>query len=131
MHRDFAFFSMESLQAVRFVGGFAMAGDVSPADYMAARPDPLRQFATPVMSHMNDDHADAIIAMVQHYAGVPCTEASIVGLDRLGMTVKATIDVQGGVTSKVRLPFPEEVTERHEVKKAIVEMTKASAATQE
>ena len=72
---------------VRFVGGFAMAGSVSPADYENAKPDPIAKFASPVMKHMNDDHSDSTAAMVKHYAGLPCSEAEIVSLDSLGMTV--------------------------------------------
>ena len=64
-----------------------MAGWVSPEDYMAAIPDPLAAFADPIMKHMNDDHAESTAAMVRHYAAVPCTEASIVAVDRLGFTV--------------------------------------------
>ena len=64
-----------------------MAGSVAVDDYKNARPDPVAAFATPVMTHMNDDHADSIIAMVKHYAGVPCSEATIVSLDKLGLTV--------------------------------------------
>ena len=36
---------------------------------------------------MNEDHSDSTIAMVKHYAGVTSTEAEIISLDRLGMTV--------------------------------------------
>lgn len=85
---DFSYFKMSSLIAIRFVGGFAMAGSVSVEDYKNAKPDPVAAFATPVMTHMNDDHADSVIAMIKHYAGVSCSEASIVSLDKFGMTVR-------------------------------------------
>ena len=68
---DFSMFKMTSLLNVRYVGGFARAGSCSGDEYMAAAPDPIAPFAAPVMSHMNDDHTDAIIAMVKHYAKVP------------------------------------------------------------
>ncbi len=64
-----------------------MAGNVEPADYLAAQADPLAPFAAAVMKHMNDDHADSIAGYVRHYVDVPCTEASIVALDRFGITV--------------------------------------------
>ena len=84
---DFSFHRMSSLLTVRFVGGFAMAGSVSPEDYISASPDPLANFATPVMNHMNEDHADSTADMVNHYIGIPVSDAKIVGLDRLGLTV--------------------------------------------
>lgn len=125
---DFSYFRMESLEAVRFVGGFAMAGSITPADYKAAQPDPLAGFSGPVLKHMNDDHADSTVAMVKHYAGVDCSEAEIVSLDRLGMTVKAKLAIFGGGYSKVRLSFPQEVKDRKAIKEVLVEMTQASSS---
>ena len=51
---DFSYFAMTSLQTVRYVGGFAMAGSVTPEQYEAAAPDPIAAFASPVIKHMND-----------------------------------------------------------------------------
>lgn len=126
---DFSCFQMESLQAIRYVGGFAMAGSVTPEEYQQAKPDPLAAFAAPVIKHMNDDHADSTAAMVRHYTGVPCSSASIVSMDRLGMTVKANLEIgaASGVTN-VRLPYPDgPVTERKAIKEALVAMTRASS----
>ena len=117
---------MTDLKSVRFVGGFAMAGNVAPEEYKAARPDPLAPFAKHVIGHMNDDHSDATAAMVQYYAGVECTDAKIVGMDRLGLTVKATLALAGGGGVESACTVPKEVTERKMVKDIIVEMTQAS-----
>ncbi len=87
MRRDFSFFKMEKIEFVRYVGGFARAGSVDGDGYLQANPDPLIAFADPVIKHMNEDHADSVIAMIHHYVGVPVSEATIVSLDRLGMTV--------------------------------------------
>ena len=126
---DFTWFTMTDLKAIRFVGGFAMAGSVTVEDYKKAKPDPLSGFAKHVIGHMNDDHSDATVAMVRHYVGVDCTDANIVAMDRLGLTVKATLTMAGGGQTKIRLPFPREVTERKDVKSVIVEMTQASSAS--
>jgi putative heme iron utilization protein len=126
---DFTWFTMTDLKAVRFVGGFAMAGSVTPEEYSKAKPDPLAPFAKHVMSHMNDDHSESTVAMVKHYVGVDCTGANIVSMDRLGMTVRATLTMAGGGETKIRLPFPREVTERKDVKSVIVEMTQASSSS--
>lgn len=55
------------------------------------------------------------------------SEAKIVSMDKLGMTVTAKLELAGGGMSKVRLPFPSPVTERKAVKEVLVAMTRASA----
>lgn len=97
-----------------------MAGSVTAEQYETASADPLAPFAGPVMKHMNDDHSDSTVAMIKYYVGIPVSEATIVSLDKLGMTVKAKLEVAGGGYSKVRLPFPRLVTERKTVKEVLV-----------
>lgn len=127
---DFTYFQMETLEAIRYVGGFAMAGSISPDEYKKATPDPIAAFSAPVMKHMNDDHADSTIAMVKHYTNMPCSSAEIISMDRLGMTVKAKLEIAGGGVSKVRLPYPGgPVAERKAIKEVLVAMTKASASS--
>jgi hypothetical protein len=76
---------------------------------------------------MNDDHSDSTRVLVQHFVGVEVDEKPrLVGLDRFGMWAKCT---RKGQTVKVRLAFPEPATSRADVKKNIVEMSKAAAAT--
>lgn len=111
---------MNSIKSVRYVGGFARAGEITGEQYTEAKADPLTPFAARVISHMNEDHSDALMAMVQHYAGVPATSAEIVALDRLGITVKANLAIAGGSVNKVRLPFPREVVDRKAVKEVLV-----------
>ena len=86
---DFSYYAMNSVSAIRYVGGFARAGSVTVTEYTEAKPDPIAAFAAPVMKHMNEDHSDSTIAMVQHYVGIPCSEAEIISLDRVGMTVSS------------------------------------------
>jgi putative heme iron utilization protein len=122
---DFTWFRMSELVSVRFIGGFARAGEVSPEDYVGASVDPIQAFAAPVMKHMNDDHAESTVAMVEHYVGIDQVEsATLVGMDRLGMTAQVA---RQGQTFKLRLPFPRGAEDRKDVKTLIVEMTRASA----
>merc|ERR1719353_1175272 len=91
---------------------------------MSTSVDPIQAFAAPVMGHMNDDHSDSTIAMVQHYIGLPQVEkADLVQLDRLGFMVQVT---RLGQTFKLRLPFPRAAEDRKDVKTLIVEMTQQS-----
>jgi putative heme iron utilization protein len=135
---DFFWYRME-VEAIRFVGGFARAGAVSPEDYKETQPDPIAAFGPQIAAHMNDDHMSSTIAIVKHYipgldGGDYVKEAVITSVDSLGMYVKITRDPEDNTRLpgqpqqfKLRLPFPSPVTERKDVKVAIVEMTNASA----
>jgi len=126
---DFTFFRMHELKAVNFVGGFARAANPKAEEYLGASVDPIQAFAAPVMGHMNDDHSESTIAMVQHYIGLPQVEkADLVQLDRLGFMVQVT---RTGQTFKLRLPFPRAAEDRKDVKTLIVEMTQTSLANPE
>ena len=39
---------MSELKAVRFIGGFARAGDIEPEDFLAAEVDPSRRLRPPL-----------------------------------------------------------------------------------
>jgi putative heme iron utilization protein len=135
---DFNWFKMD-INAIRFVGGFARAGTVKPAEYLEAAPDPIMAFGGAIAGHMNEDHMEATVAMVKHF--IPglggenyVQEAIINRVDSMGMDIKITRDAEDNDTLpgqpqqfKVRLPFSEPITERGGVKTAIVEMTRASA----
>eukprot|EP01041_Mallomonas_annulata_P007701 gene7701-15762_t len=123
---DMSFFIMSNIKAVRYVGGFGGGTELTGEQYLAAKPDPLCAMATPVMKHMNDDHESDLINMIQHYLGVPTSSAKMLSLDRLGMTVQATLSIAGGMNNKLRVPFLREVTDRKGIKEMLVEMTKAS-----
>ena len=45
----------------------------------------LAAFAITVMSHMNDDYEDVLVAMVKHYTGISCLIAQITSIDKHGM----------------------------------------------
>ena len=124
---------------VRFVGGFARAGTVTAAEYAAAQPDPISAFSGPIASHMNADHMEATVAMVQaNIPGMrddsnPITEAVITSVDSLGMYVKVTREqpmVFLPKSFKVRLPFPSPAADRKDVKMKIMELTQAAASAE-
>jgi heme iron utilization protein len=87
---DFRVYRLEPT-AVRYVGGFGRMSWVSSAEYGAAEPDPLRSHSDHILDHMNDDHAEALVAFCQVLGGrVEVTEARMVGVDRYGFDVLAT-----------------------------------------
>jgi len=128
---DFNWFRME-IEKINFVGGFGRAGSITPKDYKEAKPDIISQFGMHIASHMNDDHQESTIAMIENAVpGINATEALITSVDSLGMFVKVTrspAEMEGAQqTFKMRLPFPREAKDRKDVKNVIVEMTRAAA----
>lgn len=52
---------------VRYVGGFGRAASVSGDKYAEAEPDPVAAFTPMIAGHMNADHKDSIIGMLEYY----------------------------------------------------------------
>src|SRR2546426_4486149 len=75
---------------VRYVGGFGRMSWVDPRDYAAARADPLMSEAAGIVSHMNTDHAGALVTLCHHHAGrTDVISASMTAVDRYGFEVVA------------------------------------------
>ncbi|CAM9838638.1 unnamed protein product [Pylaiella littoralis] len=125
---DFRLMRMDTIKAMRFVGGFAMAGDINPEEYLTTAPDPVAEFSAPILKHMNDDHPETTVAMIKHYitGDIELVSAQISAVDRLGMYV--VVGMPDGQSGKLRLPFPRPAESRKDVKTLIVEMTQAAAA---
>lgn len=122
---DFKIYRMNEILDVGFVGGFARAGGITPQEYSAAEVDPCLAFAEPVMTHMNDDHDEAIKGYVKYLVGVDVVEeAKMKRLDRYGFDCRVKSGGQWGV---LRVPFDEPVTERSKIKEAIVGLSRKVA----
>ncbi|NUN53922.1 MAG: pyridoxamine 5'-phosphate oxidase family protein [Planctomycetaceae bacterium] len=74
---DFRFFRMEPDKA-RFIGGFGRMSWVDPESYVRAEADPLADASPGIVSHMNEDHPDAVLAYARALAGIDdATEAAM------------------------------------------------------
>ncbi|MEO7331463.1 MAG: DUF2470 domain-containing protein [Minicystis sp.] len=121
--KDFAFFRLDPV-ALRYVGGFGRMSWVSAEDYRTAQPDPLAASAEGVLAHMNQDHADALLAYARGLAKVADAEsATMTAVDRYGFEM--ALKTPRGPKA-VRLGFEAEVTTSDEVRKAMVAMVKAA-----
>ena len=101
---DFAFYRM-TVRSVRYVGGFGHMSWVKNEEYADAEPDPLRPHAAGIIRHMNEDHADALVAYCKAFAGeTVTTSATMLTVDRYGFDVLAASD-EG--RRAVRIPFGE------------------------
>lgn len=118
---DFSAYRLE-VSAIRYVGGFGRMSWVSAEEYAAAEPDPLLGgSAKRIIEHMNDDHADALVAYCQVFARFDDVEsARMVGVDRYGMDVMATL--ANGDQRAARVSFSAPVTSVDEVRGATIEL---------
>jgi heme iron utilization protein len=118
---DFAFYRVEPI-ALRYVGGFGRMSWVSASDYVAAEPDPLADAAEGILKHMNDDHADAVLAYARALAGVAdAARATMTAVDRYGFEIAA---VTPNGSRAARLAFDATVATPDEVRRALVAMVK-------
>ena len=122
---DFSFFRLE-VEAIRYVGGFGRMSWVDPGEYARAEADPLFDMAPGVISHMNGDHADAVLAYARGLAGIAeATSATITAVDRYGFEM-AIVTPEGKRAR--RLAFETPVATTDEVRRAMVALVKEARA---
>ena len=121
---DFAFWRL-GVSDVYFVGGFAAMDWLDARAYASAAPDPLADVAGGIVTHMNQDHADALIAYARAFAGVEADEATMVGVDRLGFKLRVT---SGDRRHSVRIAFPREVMTAEDSRTVLIEMLRRARA---
>jgi putative heme iron utilization protein len=125
---DFTDFTLYVLQVqrVRWVGGYGRMSSAEAADYAAAQPDPIGD-ARGAVDHLNDDHADALLAMARALAGHPdATSARCTAADRYGLDL--VVDTPRG-TAPARVGFAEPVAAAAGLRAAAVELTRRARAS--
>jgi heme iron utilization protein len=122
---DFAFYRLEP-GALRYVGGFGRMSWVGADDYARAEPDPLAGAAADIIAHMNDDHADAMVAYAKGLLRVPeATAATMTAVDRYGFDLAITTP---SGPKAARLAFDEALDSTDAVRMAMVAMVKRARA---
>jgi hypothetical protein len=121
---DFAFYRMEVVD-LYYVAGFGAMGWVDAAEYRRAQPDPLAEHAGGIISHMNADHAEALVLYCRAFAGVVVDEAAMTAVDRMGFRVRVRA---GGEPRGLRINFTREARTPLEARKVLVEMVKQARA---
>jgi hypothetical protein len=87
--RDFAFWKLH-VDYVRYIGGYGRMSWISKADWHGAEPDPLGPSAAGMITHMNADHADAMVLYCKAFSkATEVTSASMTGVDRYGFEMSA------------------------------------------
>lgn len=119
--KDFAFYRLEP-SALRYVGGFGRMSWVTAEDYFVAEPDPLAPTSAGILTHMNDDHTDAVLAYAKSLAGIDdATAATMTAVDRYGFEL--AVKTPAGPRA-VRLAFDAPVATSDEVRRAMVALVK-------
>jgi len=78
------------VERVRWVGGYGRMDSVTADGYARAEPDPVLPRARGAVRHLNEDHADALLAMTQVLGGHPdATSARCERADRYGLDLSA------------------------------------------
>jgi heme iron utilization protein len=115
---DFSFYRMNVVD-VYYVGGFGVMGWVSASEYDRSQPDPLADSMAEIIQHMNTDHKDALVLLVQKFARIESQEATMTAVDRLGFQVRMTT---GDGIRGARIAFVREVSNPAETRGVLVEM---------
>ena len=123
-YADFGFYRL-AVESLYYVGGFGEMGWVEVEEYRAARPDPLLDAAERIVSHMNEDHADALILLAGHYAEIEADSAEMTAVDRLGFHLRVQTPER---MSGCRIAFPKEAVSAEEVRTVMVEMVRRARA---
>jgi putative heme iron utilization protein len=119
--KDFAFYRLDPI-ALRYVGGFGRMSWVTCDEYAAAEPDPLADAERGILAHMNDDHADAILAYATGLAKIEgASKATMTAVDRYGFEMTVVVE---DTPRAVRLAFDEPVATSDEVRRAMVALVK-------
>lgn len=86
---DFSLWRM-TVEKARFIGGFGKIFWLEPDAFLVdpAR-DPLLPVAERVVSHMNEDHADALVTYCQAFYGLTPSEVKMIGVDQGGFDLEA------------------------------------------
>lgn len=120
---DFTLYILEA-EKVRWVGGFGRMNSSTPEQYRAGEVDPTAKSADYAVKHMNEDHADALLAMAQAFSGhSDATSATALRADRYGLDL--ALETPRGKTP-ARVTFLERVEEADGLRKATVDITRAA-----
>ena len=112
---------MLRVRRVRWVGGYGRMDSATGEAYAAAEPDPVRRASDGAIAHLNDDHADALVAMAQALGGYPdTTAATCTGADRYGLDLRV-VTPRGVAYTRVGYATP--IDSIDELRSATVELT--------
>lgn len=124
--KDFGFWELQ-VESVRYIGGYGRMSWVSADAWQVARPDPLAAHAAGIVSHMNADHADALVLYARAFTTATASSAAtMVGCDQYGFEL--SVETPAG-PRPARIAFPSPVATGEQARKALIALL-AQARTQ-
>jgi putative heme iron utilization protein len=125
LYADFADFSFWRLHAVsaHLNGGFARAADLKAADVLTdiSGAENLIEAEAGAVSHMNEDHAEAVRLYATRLLGAEDGKWRLTGVDPEGL------DLALGDTTQ-RLPFGQRITSAEQLRKVVVDLAATARA---
>ena len=95
---------------------------VSGSRWSDAEADPVDEFSEDIITHMNEDHADALVLYCKAMSKATDTsEAVMTGIDRYGFEMLATTE---SGKKPIRLAFGNEVKNSDEARVELVKLVK-------
>ena len=116
------------ITAIRYVRGFGEMSWVETAGYATAEPDPVTPAEQRIVAHMNDDHAGALLEMVDAFLDVPdpVTGVQMLSCDRYGFEVRLALAGDEHQVAFGRLGFPRPLVTADEAQQAMVGLVQAA-----
>jgi putative heme iron utilization protein len=118
---DFSFWVLE-VERARWVGGYGRMDTALAPDYATAEPDPVEPQALDAVTHLNEDHADALLIMARAFSEFPdSSEARCVRADRYGLDLE--LETPEG-TRASRVNFAERINSPGGLRAATVDLAR-------
>jgi putative heme iron utilization protein len=119
---DFSLYTLITTE-VRYIGGFGdihwITGEALVDRSAESDINPLAPHASGICNHMNSDHDDSLVLMVERLAGIAAQSATMIHVDSEGFDV---IAVQNGSHKHVRLAFEKPVLSPEESRGAMINL---------
>jgi putative heme iron utilization protein len=114
--KDFHLWGMQ-VEKVRYVGGFGAMSWVSGEDYAE---DPLAELAESAITHMNEDHADALQLLAQKACPEPVTSVLMTDCDHTGYVLQINQE------RSLRLAFEQPIWDADALRQEFVRQVRAA-----
>jgi putative heme iron utilization protein len=123
--KDFSWWRLE-VESIRYIGGYGRMSWVENKDWFQAKPDPIRKIADGILTHMNEDHTEAMISYCRAFTQAKEVESvRMTGVDQYGFEM--SVQTEKG-PRPVRLAFSEVVSSGMEIRNEMKRLAKESRA---
>jgi putative heme iron utilization protein len=112
---DFGLFKIE-LKRIRYIGGFGSIFWVDENEFII--PNPLENVEQRIISHMNEDHKEAMIKYCRIFKNTEVKDVQMVGIDSEGFDLLAE-------NKLIRFTFDDPVTDAVKAREVLVKMSGA------